>query len=152
MSCSWWKATHSGVELLPPEPTLDVVALGSQEGEGHVDALDFAGPILCFGAGTAFDQVGFEFVEPGAHCGVDVQHQEPDTGIGYTMLRTEPSRLPLLHELEHNLVERITEAQQRTWLGEVEGLRRTLTALREKTEHAEQLVASGLTDTPRPLS
>jgi site-specific recombinase XerD len=67
------------------------------------------------------------------------------------MLRTEPSRLPLLRELEDNLTERITEARQRTWLGEVEGLRLTLTALREKTQSAERLVAAGVTDTPQPL-
>jgi hypothetical protein len=67
------------------------------------------------------------------------------------MLRTEPSRLPLLRELEDNLADRIAEAQQRTWLGEVEGLRQTLTALREKKENAERLVAVGVTDTSQPL-
>lgn len=64
---------------------------------------------------------------------------------------TFTSRLPLLHELEDNLTERVAEARQHTWLGEVEGLRLTLTALREKTQNAERLVAAGLTDTPRPL-
>jgi hypothetical protein len=67
------------------------------------------------------------------------------------MLRTETSRLPLLHELEDNLTERIAEARQRTWLGEVEGLRLTLTALREKKQNAERLVAVGVTDTAQPL-
>jgi hypothetical protein len=67
------------------------------------------------------------------------------------MLRTEPSRLPLLRELEDNLTERIAEAQQRTWLGEVEGLRQTLTALREKTQLAERLVHTGITDVPQAL-
>jgi integrase len=68
------------------------------------------------------------------------------------MLRTEPSRLPLLRELEDNLTERIAEAQQRTWLGEVEGLRQTLTALRDKTQHAERLIADGIGDTPQQLT
>lgn len=67
------------------------------------------------------------------------------------MLRPEPSRLPLLRELEDNLADRITEARQRTWLGEVAGLEQTLTALRAKKQHAEQLTAAGITDTPRPL-
>jgi integrase len=67
------------------------------------------------------------------------------------MLRPEPSRLPLLRELEHNLAERITEARQRTWLGEVAGLEQTLTALRAKKQHAERLTAAGITDTPRVL-
>jgi hypothetical protein len=67
------------------------------------------------------------------------------------MLRTEPSRLPLLRELEDNLTERIAEAQQRTWLGEVEGLRQTLIALRDKKQHAERLVHAGVTDVPQSL-
>jgi integrase len=68
------------------------------------------------------------------------------------MLRTEPSRLPLLRELEDNLADRIGEARQRTWLGEVAGLEQTLAALRDKKIHAERLAAAGITDTPAPLS
>lgn len=64
------------------------------------------------------------------------------------MLRPEPSRLPLPNELEANLAERITEARQRTWLGEVAGLEQTLAALRAKKQHAERLAAAGITDTP----
>ncbi len=62
------------------------------------------------------------------------------------MLRPDPSRLPLLRELEHNLGERIAEAQQQVWLGEVEGLRQTLTALRGKARHAERLHQAGVSD------
>jgi hypothetical protein len=36
-------------------------------------------------------------------------------------------------------------------LGEVEGLRQTLTALREKTQLSERLVSVGMTDLPRAL-
>ena len=64
------------------------------------------------------------------------------------MLRPEPSRLPLLRELESNLTERIAEARERVWLGEVAGLQETLVALRAKTEHAERLAASGIADVP----
>jgi hypothetical protein len=68
------------------------------------------------------------------------------------MLRPEPSRLPLRRELETNLTERIAEARDRVWLGEVAGLQETLVALRTKTQHAELLAAVGITDTPRPLA
>jgi len=68
------------------------------------------------------------------------------------MLRPEPSRLPLLRELEDNLTDRISEARERTWLGEVAGLEQTLAALRAKKQHAELLTAAGITDTPRTLS
>jgi integrase len=67
------------------------------------------------------------------------------------MLRPEPSRLPIMRELETNLTERIEEAQTHAWLGEVEGLRQTLTALRDKTQLAEQLASAGITDTPTSL-
>jgi len=68
------------------------------------------------------------------------------------MLRPEPSRLPLLRELEANLEERIDEARQRVWLGEVAGLQETLTALRAKARLAEQLTAASITDTPASLT
>jgi hypothetical protein len=68
------------------------------------------------------------------------------------MLRPEPSRLPLLSELETNLTERIAEAHDRVWLGEVAGLQETLVALRTKTQHAKRLAAAGITDTPEPLT
>jgi hypothetical protein len=37
------------------EPALGIVALGSQEGEGHVDASDLAEPVLCLGASAAVE-------------------------------------------------------------------------------------------------
>jgi hypothetical protein len=67
------------------------------------------------------------------------------------MLRPQPSRLPLLHDLETNLVERIAEAERHVWLGEVKELNNTLEALRDKTAHAQRLVTAGLTDTPVPM-
>jgi hypothetical protein len=68
------------------------------------------------------------------------------------MLRPQPSRLPLLRELETNLNERLVEARERVWLGEVEGLKKTLVDLRAKTEQAERLAAAGITDTPVSLN
>ncbi|MFF4961438.1 hypothetical protein [Streptomyces sp. NPDC001222] len=68
------------------------------------------------------------------------------------MLRPEPSRVPLRRELEANLTERIAEARQRVWLGEVAGLQETLVALRAKTQHAERLVEAGVTDSPHQLT
>ena len=57
------------------------------------------------------------------------------------MLHTEPTRLPLLRELEVNLEARILEARNQSWLGEVAGLEQTLIALRAKKHDAERLVA-----------
>ncbi|SEM65569.1 site-specific integrase [Streptacidiphilus jiangxiensis] len=68
------------------------------------------------------------------------------------MLRAEPSRLPLMRELEENLDARITEARGRQWLGEVAGLEQTLIALRAKTAHVERLLGEGVSDAPAPMS
>jgi hypothetical protein len=42
---------------------------------GASDALCLADPAFGLCADAAIEQVGFEFVEPGKHLGVDVQHQ-----------------------------------------------------------------------------
>lgn len=67
------------------------------------------------------------------------------------MLRPEPSRLPVFAELEANLEQRLAEARERVWLGEVTGLEQTLQALRGKRQHAQRLADQGLTDTAVPL-
>ncbi len=67
------------------------------------------------------------------------------------MLRPEPSRLPVFAELEANLDQRLAEARERVWLGEVSGLEQTLQALRGKRRHAQRLADQGLTDVPVPL-
>lgn len=68
------------------------------------------------------------------------------------MLRPEPSRLPVFFELEENLQQRLAEARDRVWLGEVSGLEQTLAALREKKQHAQRLVDQGITDAPAPMN
>jgi hypothetical protein len=68
------------------------------------------------------------------------------------MLRPQPSRIALMHDLEANLVERIEEAKKRVWLGEVKGLEQTLIALRTKTADAERLAAEGITDRPAAMA
>lgn len=63
------------------EAVAGCVTFGSQEGQGHVDTFDLAGPALGLGAGAAVEQVGFEFVEPYEHLRVDVQHRAADAGV-----------------------------------------------------------------------
>ena len=57
---------------------MGVVALGPQGGQGHVDAFHLAGPASGLCAGAASGEVGFEFVEPGEHLGIDVRHRAAD--------------------------------------------------------------------------
>lgn len=58
----------------------------------------------------------------------------------------------MLRKVEANLVDRIAEAEERVWLGEVKGLQDTLEALREKTGRLEQLAAVGVTDSPESVA
>jgi hypothetical protein len=51
------------------------------------------GPAFVLCAGAAVGQVGFEFVEPGEHLGVDVQHRAADVPL--TEMILEQARAPL---------------------------------------------------------
>lgn len=56
-----------------------------------------------------------------------------------SLLRPDPSELPRFQEIRDNLRDRIAEARDRGWLGEVEGLTVTLQATVEKIERMERL-------------
>jgi hypothetical protein len=49
------------------------------------------------------------------------------------MLRPDPAQQQRLEEIIARLRERLTEANDRGWLGEVEGLQTSLTAAEQKT-------------------
>ncbi|HET7415649.1 MAG TPA: site-specific integrase [Arthrobacter sp.] len=52
------------------------------------------------------------------------------------MLQVEPEQIPRLQDLENNTLERIDEARQKTWLGEVSALEESLRHIREKRAQA----------------
>jgi len=54
------------------------------------------------------------------------------------MLRVDPALEPRLRQIIDNLGERIAEARQRGWLGEVEGLEVSLAAARQKLEQMQR--------------
>ena len=55
------------------------------------------------------------------------------------MLRPDPAQLPRLVEIEINTRERLQEARQMQWLGEVAGLQDSLRHIADKKRHAERL-------------
>lgn len=57
------------------------------------------------------------------------------------MLQVEPGQIPRLRDLENNALERLEEAKQKTWLGEVAALEESLRHIREK--HAQSTRVSG---------
>jgi len=63
------------------------------------------------------------------------------------MLRIDPAQLPRLHAIEQNTLERLAEARQRTWLGEVAGLEESLRHIGHKKEQVVRLQSIQPTDT-----
>ena len=55
------------------------------------------------------------------------------------MLRPDPAQLPRLVEIEINTRQRIQEAHQMQWLGEVAGLQDSLRHIDDKKQQAERL-------------
>ncbi|MET4648230.1 hypothetical protein ABID95_008000 [Streptomyces atratus] len=74
----FWDAEVDGRPLVS---ALRFVALGTEEGEGEVDAFDLTGPALSFGACSAVEEVGLQLRETGQHLGVDMQHRASDAGV-----------------------------------------------------------------------
>lgn len=54
------------------------------------------------------------------------------------MLHVNPKMLGRLEELEADLTARLQRAEQENWLGEVEGIKLTLTFLRAKREETQR--------------
>ena len=55
------------------------------------------------------------------------------------MLRPDPTQLPRLIQIEINTRERLQEAHQMQWLGEVSGLQDSLRHIDDKKRQAERL-------------
>lgn len=58
-----------------------------------------------------------------------------------SLLRPDPVQRPRLLEIRDNLTDRINEARQQRWLGEVEGLKVNLTAANIKLAQLDGLAA-----------
>jgi integrase len=58
-----------------------------------------------------------------------------------SLLRPDPTQRPRLREIHDNLTDRINEAQQQRWLGEVEGLKVNLAAVNAKLAQLDGLAA-----------
>jgi hypothetical protein len=70
------------------------------------------------------------------------------------MLQVNPTMLPRLDELETDLLDRRTRAEQEGWLGEIDGLDLTLNLLRQKRDQTRRMLSRSSTDLgmPRPPS
>ena len=56
------------------------------------------------------------------------------------MLQVNPRMLPRLDELETDLLDRRSRAEQEGWLGEIDGLDLTLNLLRQKRDETRRML------------
>ena len=56
------------------------------------------------------------------------------------MLQVNPKMLPRLDELETDLLDRRSRAEQEGWLGEIDGLDLTLNLLRQKRDEIRRML------------
>ena len=56
------------------------------------------------------------------------------------MLQVDPKMLPRLDELETDLLDRRSRAEQGGWLGEIDGLDLTLNLLRQKRDETRRML------------
>ena len=68
------------------------------------------------------------------------------------LLRPDPQQIDQLQEIIANLHDRITEAEQNTWLGEVEGLKISLAGAHDKLAQMERPTTTGNTNLGMPTT
>jgi hypothetical protein len=71
--------------------------------------------------------------------GTSCQHE--NSCICCPLLRPDPAQKSRLQDIRNNLIERIDEAREHGWLGEVEGLQATLAAAHQKLAAMEAIAA-----------
>src|SRR5258708_3260761 len=68
-----WNGRHAEGDGRDAGESLCPFAFLAEEGEGEVEAFDFAEPALVGGSASAGQEVVFDLVESGQHLGVDVE-------------------------------------------------------------------------------
>jgi hypothetical protein len=65
-------------------------------------------------------------------------------------LQVDPAQLPRIEDMTRNAQERLTEARDRAWLGEVAALEESLEHLRQRRDEAENQLQAVTDLQPRP--
>lgn len=74
--------------------------------------------------------------------GTPCQHEH--ACIRCPMLRPDPAQRPRLEEIVANLYERLSEARERGWIGEVEGIQVSIAAAQDKLARMSRIVSLGI--------
>ncbi|MCD9145440.1 hypothetical protein [Streptomyces albireticuli] len=125
-------------------------------GEAGLDRGDFAEPSLFLGLAEPVEQVGVVLLQPRHLRGVGPKDGAADACLRCPLIQPDPAQKHRLDEIIVNLRERLSEAHERGWLGEVEGLEITIAAAEHKlagmTRQINPLRARRPTATPtRPV-
>jgi len=100
---------------------------------------NFAEPPHPVGLVEPFTGVGLD-LQQSRHLGkIQSEYGTPYAGLRCPMLRPDPGQAVRLAEIIANLHERIREATDRGWIGEVEGLRVSLDGARQKYQQMRRL-------------
>jgi hypothetical protein len=66
-------------------------------------------------------------------------------GVRCPLLRVDPAQIPRLEEIHTNLGDRLQEAKEQGWLGEVAAIETTLAAAAQKLKAIRRLTARSIT-------
>ena len=80
--------------------------------------------------------------------GTTCQHEH--ACIRCPQLRPDPAQMPRLQQIRDNLTDRLLEAREQGWLGEVVAIEASLAAAEQKLASMRQLVASGAVNLGMP--
>lgn len=92
---------------------------------------------------THFERRKVELGVCGRAYGTPCEHEH--ACIRCPMLRPDPKQLPRLTEIIENLHARVAEANERGWLGEIEGLETSLAAAEQKLVSMHRAASSATT-------
>ncbi|WP_329430623.1 hypothetical protein OG339_22245 [Streptosporangium sp. NBC_01495] len=121
--------------VAPIEPA--ELLLGASQAD--LESFNLAEPAFAFGLGNAGDEVVADLVDAGALDRVRPEKRTSDASIRCPMLRVDPAQCRRLAEIIRNLGDRIDEARAYDWAGEVQGLRISLEAARNKLASLNRL-------------
>lgn len=112
-----------------------------RSGQAHLDLFYFAEPSFAFSLGNAGEKVVTDLHEPITLGGLGPEHRAANACIRCPVLRPDPEQMPRLEEIHANLLDRLQEAKEQGWLGEVAAIEASLAAAEQKLAAMRDLAA-----------
>jgi len=109
--------------------------------KAHLEPFHLAEPSFAFGLGDADEEVVADLDESVTLAGVGPEHRAADACIRCPVLLPDPERMPRLEEIHANLIDRLQEAKEQGWLGEVAAIEASLAAAEQKLAAMRDIAA-----------